>query len=243
MSDPKKQQYLKVSEADLQGVVRTQFDSPNPTPAQLERRQRSLAHLSQLGVPFLPSLPVVEDEVAILPRQPEEIAGRCIAIAICAVKGESNDNELVQELTQQFDASVLFSPNEKVFIENAHPTQQELIDHAWSYEVLHVLLWSLGYIDALKPPNELCDVPSDVSTIRDTGGVAGLTKSAEPRSMSELLDAADLYYHLHWSVIQLRIEEKSSDSLDESIIRERHRALNWLIRYLDQKWDYITTDT
>jgi hypothetical protein len=36
---------------------------------------------------------------------------------------------------------------------------------------------------------------------------------------------------------------RASDKLNEEIIGERHRALNWLIRYMDQEWDEITTDT
>ena len=54
---------------------------------------------------------------------------------------------------------------------------------------------------------------------------------------------ADLYYRLHWAAIELRIKGKASDQVDEGIIRERHRALNWLIRYLNQEWDDVTTDT
>jgi hypothetical protein len=54
---------------------------------------------------------------------------------------------------------------------------------------------------------------------------------------------ADYYYRLHWAAIELRINNKESTKIDEGIIRERHRALNWLIRYLDQDWDEVTTDT
>jgi hypothetical protein len=79
-------------------------------------------------------------------------------------------------------------------------------------------------------------------------GLAGGARSAEslamgevPRAASELLDAADLYYQLHWSAIELRIGGKSNPGLSESVIRER--ALNRLTRYMDQGWDDVTTDT
>ena len=54
---------------------------------------------------------------------------------------------------------------------------------------------------------------------------------------------ADFYYRLHWAAIELRIKGKKSELLDEGVIRERHRALNWLIGYLNQEWDDVTTDT
>lgn len=51
------------------------------------------------------------------------------------------------------------------------------------------------------------------------------------------------HYRLHWAAIDLRIKERSSEKINEEIIRERHRALNWLIRYLNQDWDDVSTDT
>ena len=48
---------------------------------------------------------------------------------------------------------------------------------------------------------------------------------------------AELYYRLHWAAIELRLQGKKSDKIDEGIVRERHRALNWLIGYMEQKWD------
>lgn len=61
--------------------------------------------------------------------------------------------------------------------------------------------------------------------------------------MDEILDAADLYYRLHWAAIELRLNGETSPHVDEGVIRERHRALNWLIRYMDAEWDNVTTDT
>jgi hypothetical protein len=238
----KRADFPTVEESALKGVARTSLDSPKPTRAQLQRRERSLAHLASLDVPSLSTLPVVEDESAITPRSVTEIAERCIAMALCAVKGESNDHAFAQELLDDYKARSFLSPNETAFMANPSPDQQELIDAAWGYEVVHVLLWALGFVDEIQPPNQICDVPAEVRTIRDRG-TDGLVREAKPRSMAEILDRNDLYYHLHWSAIELRLRGESSTALDEGIIRERHRALNWLIHYLDQEWDDVTTDT
>lgn len=54
--------YPTVPESALKGTARTNLDSPKPTTSQLERRNRSLVALKAKGLPYLASLPVVEDE-------------------------------------------------------------------------------------------------------------------------------------------------------------------------------------
>jgi hypothetical protein len=241
-STSERPKYPSVNESVLKGKARTNLDSPQPTPAQLARKAKSIAAIKELGLPFTDNLPVVEDEASITPRSNEEIAERTIALAIAAVKGESNDQQLVDSLITRFSAQQLFTPAELAFITNQSPTQQQLTDFTWQYECIHVLLWSLGHVEKLQPPNEICDVPAEVSIIRDLGREK-LSSTAHPRSISEILDQADYYYRLHWAAIELRINGKRSDKANEEIIDERHKALNWLIRYMGQNWDDITTDT
>lgn len=239
---PERQQYPTVSEKTLQGKARTNLDSPQPTPSQLARKAQSIAAIKELGLPFTDHLPVVEEETSIKPRSAEEIAERALALAIVAVKGEANDQQLVDELIARFSARDLFTPAERAFIANHSPTKQQLTDFSWQYECLHVLLWALGHVEKLQPPNQICDVPAEVSIIRDLGRQK-LSSTARLRSLSEILDQADYYYRLHWAAVELRINGKRSDKANEEIIDERHKALNWLIRYMGQEWDDVTTDT
>ena len=234
--------YPSVDEKALKGKARTSLDSPQPTQSQLARKAKSIGVIKGLGLPVTDHLPVVEDEASITPRSREEIAERALALAISAVKGESNDQKLVDSLITQFSAKQLFTPAELAFITNRSPTQQQLIDFAWQYECVHVLLWSLGHIEKLQPPNHVCDVPAEVSIIRSLGREK-LSSTAHPRPLSEILDQADYYYRLHWAAIELRLNGNKSDKVNEEIIDERHKALNWLIRYMGQNWDDITTDT
>ncbi len=239
-----REDYPTVDESTLQGVVRTNLDSPEPTKAQLDRKARSIALIRQMGLPYMDNLPVVEDERQTTPRLPEQVAKRCIAVALCAVKGETqgNDEALISNLVKMYGAQSFFSPEEAVFIDNPSPEPQQLIDFCWRYECVHVFLWALGHIDELKPPNIICDVPHDVGIIRDTGP-DDFVEKARSRDQAEILDMADLYYRLHWAAIELRLQGKKSEIIDEGIVRERHRALNWLIGYMGQKWDDVSTDT
>jgi hypothetical protein len=234
--------YATADEADLKGIVRTRFDSPNPTEAQLARRAKNNKTIRDMGLPVLEDLPVVEDEKTAPLRTAEEIAKRCLATTFCAVKGETKDQAFVDSLIKDYSAAPYFSPEERQFIKDENPPQQKIVGFAWRYECVHVFLWALAARDDLGPPNEICSVADDMKRIR-TPGPAKFVADSRRRSAQEILDMADLYYRFHWAAINLRIKGQKSDLLDEEVIRERHRALNWLIGYMNQEWDDITTDT
>jgi hypothetical protein len=45
-------------------------------------------------------------------------------------------------------------------------------------------------------------------------------------------------------VVDARVNGRATPAgLDADVIMERHHALNWLIGYMDQAWDDVTTDT
>lgn len=231
-----------VKEEDLKGVLRTRFDSPNPTTAQLARRTYNNKIITELGLPVLDDLPVVEDEKTTQLRSAETIAKRCLATTFCAVKGETKDQSFVDSLIKEYAAHGYFSPEERQFIETMNPPQQKLIDFSWRYECVHVFLWAMGLRDSLSRANETCPVSDDMKLLKKMGPAKFVAESKR-RAPKEILDMADFYYRLHWAAIELRIKGKKSELLDEGVIRERHRALNWLIGYLNQDWDDVRTDT
>jgi len=240
--DPGATTYPTVDERELKGIVRTRFDSPNPTESQLARQARNNKLIQELGLPVLNSLPVIEDEESVTLRSPQEVAQRCLATTLTAIKGETQDQALVDSLVKDYSAASLFSPEETRFIASSAPPKQDLIDFCWRYECVHVFLWALGARDSLAGANEICPVPDDMKAIKRVGPTNFVAKAAL-RPKREILDMADLYYRLHWAAIELRIKGRKSDKADEGVIRERHRALNWLIRYMNQDWDDVTTDT
>lgn len=234
--------YPTVPEASAKGLARTNLDSPIPTQAQLDRRLRSVAAVKQMGLPVLESLPVVEDESTVRARSKQEVAGRCLATAICAVKGGTNDHAAALELADRLASKNLFSPKEELFLRNATPTDQELRSFSWGIECTHVFLWALGYLPALNAPDQQADVQKELNLLLERART-GLSANATLRPMSEILDMADLYYRLDWAAVELRVKGQRNDKANEDIIVERHRALNWLIRYMNQEWDDVTTDT
>ncbi len=58
------------------------------------------------------------------------------------------------------------------------------------------------------------------------------------------LDQADVIYRYHWATTDARIKGQPSPAkLEGGVVQERHYVLNWLIGYMDQDWDDISTDT
>ena len=115
---------------------------------------------------------------------------------------------------------------------------------SWRYERSWVLLWALGYIERLECPPSICDVPQLAGLIRGKS-VEQIVRNAKPRSQREILDAADLIYRLHWAVVEERVNQKVKvpEKVEKGVVQERHAALNWLMGYMGQEWDDISTDT
>jgi hypothetical protein len=239
---PKQKPLMQVPEEALRGVVRTNFDSPEPTAAQLDRKRRNTELLQELGLPTLKTLPVIEDESSVVPRSAEEIAERCLATAVCAMKGECGDQETMREIVERVGAAGLFSPEEQAFMDEENVSDQARAKFCWRYECMHVFLWALGYLPGLKLPHEIADVANEVKPIYEHGR-AGLGKNARLRPLAEIFDQADLYYRLGWAAVEMRLKGETSDVANGEIIVERHRAFNWLIRYQGQDWDQVKTDT
>jgi hypothetical protein len=220
-----------------------QHERKEPSKEATERKERSVKRLQEEGVPTIPHLPVIEDSAEAKKRTTEEIAHRTIAVCITAVKGEGLDQATVDALVKKYDADKFFSPKEAAFIKDLEPKRQDRVQFSWRYECLWVLLWSLGYVEKLDKPNAICNVPKAVTFLKDRD-TARLIKDANLRPLSEILDQADLIYRYHWAVVNARLKgQESPAKLEGGIVQERHYVLNWLIGYMDQEWDDISTDT
>lgn len=230
------------TEAQLQGSVRTSLDHPEPTAHQLSRRTNNGEQIRAMALPVLDSLPVLEDDEAVVVRPVAEVVRRLICIAICAVKAEQDDPEFINGLIDQYQVREWLSDEEREFIKEVPSSPRNRAKFGWRYECAHVLQWWLGLEPSLLPPSQTCNAGVVVRKLKDRS-TADLIEKAQPRSASDLLDAADLYYRLHWAAIELRLKRTPNAAVNEEIVMERHYALNWLITYQGADWDDVQTDT
>ncbi|RYD48086.1 MAG: DUF4272 domain-containing protein, partial [Verrucomicrobiaceae bacterium] len=100
-----------------------------------------------------------------------------------------------------------------------------------------------GQSSTLPKPDGICDVPKLVGFIKDRDA-AQFIKDAKLRPFPDIIDQADLIYRYHWATTDARVKNKPSPAkLEAGVVQERHYALNWLIGYMGQHWDDISTDT
>jgi hypothetical protein len=213
------------------------------SPEALNRKARSIAYLDKQGLTAIEALPAIGDSQTAKKRTKQEIAQRAIALCIVASKGEGIKQAAIDEMIQKYGAQKFFTPKEIAFLTNPKPTPEDLHHFSWGYEGFWVLLWSLGYVDQLGAPLSECDVPKAVGLLQ-SHSTEQFINGAKPRNITEILDAADLYYRYDWIVVDASQKEKDPPgALNPNVVTERHYTLNWLIGYLNQEWDDISTDT
>ena len=106
-----------------------------------------------------------------------------------------------------------------------------------------MLQWVLGMQDTLPFSDAICDVAAISRTVIERG-TDGLRKQLAMRPAGEILDALDLHYRLHWASRQALLKKTPVPAeLNDGVLQERHRALNWLACFEDRDWDDVDTPT
>jgi hypothetical protein len=209
----------------------------------LDRRARSLEILTRESVPYMAQLPVIETSEEAKLRTKDEICYRALSLLTVALKGEGLEQSIVERIVREHGLDSYLTAKESAFIANPSPSDRDRIPFSWRYECAWVLLWALNYVEELERPSQICDVVRSVGFMKDRTTSEFLAGSKE-RSIAEILDQADLIYRYHWAVVSARLKgEPPPQGLIAGVVQERHHALNWLIGYMDQVWDDVTTDT
>lgn len=215
------------------------------TKNQAERRANSEAYCKQKDIPVYkdPNALFVDSEDKVTIRTQDEVVDRALALCYIGLKSEGLEQKNLDRFDKDFDISSKLSPLEKAYATALQPTEQQKTDANWRYESLHVMLWALGFIDSLNYPNQMCNVADDVKIIF-TLKEQQFRQKAKLRSQKEILDQADLILRLDWACVSARVNgQPPPGHLDKGVVFERHHSLNWLISYLNQHWDEVTTDT
>jgi uncharacterized protein DUF4272 len=211
-------------------------------PSALERKARSEARLQALGIPFIPHLPPVPGDEEALLQPPTEVARRAVALLAVALRGEGLEQPVVLSILRNTGLWDACSPAEQAFLTDPHPDRQALVNAAWRYEALAVMLWALGHLE-LRPPAAICDVAGIAGFMKEYG-LEELVAKAQLRPLPQILEELDFTYRCHWAVVDARASGRPAPGgLDPGVVFERHYALNWLTVHGDEEWDDVTTDT
>jgi hypothetical protein len=215
------------------------------TKDQQARRAQSEAYCRAHEIPYYknPTAMLTDSEAEAILRTKDQVVDRALALCFTGLKSEGMKEAQLAEIDKAYHISSKLTPTERAYVTAPHPTEQQRIDANWRYEGLHVLLWALGYVPALAYPDRMCEVAPDVKIIHDLSETQ-FRERAKLRTKKEILDQADLILRLDWACTEARLKKEPAPSeLNSDAVVERHHALNWLIRYGDQEWDDVSTDT
>jgi hypothetical protein len=215
------------------------------TNAQKDRRAHSEAYCKAHNIPVYsnPNSLFIDDDQEVTIRTKDEVVNRALALCYIGLKSEGLEQSKLDLINAKYEISDKLTAAEKEYVNAKQPTEQQKTDANWRYEGLHVTLWALGFIKELAYPDQLCNVAQDVKIIHDLTEEEFRSK-AKLRSKKEILDQADLILRLDWACVDARVNNKPAPGkMDKGVVYERHYALNWLINFMNQEWDKVTTDT
>lgn len=214
------------------------------SPNAVARKNRTIKQLKKEGVPTIKHLPVIQDEADTTLRSVPETVKRVIVLMLVADRAEGESIASSQERMIQYGLTEDdFSPLEWGFINNPEPDDYEYQFYGQRYEAAWTLLWTLRFVNQLARPDTYADVPQAKRILAERS-TDTLIMEAQMRSVSEILDMADLTYRYHWAIMDAMLYgNQPPTGLKPPVAYERHYALNWLIGYQDQAWDDVTTDT
>jgi hypothetical protein len=213
-----------------------------PYPEQaLARKTATTALLAARGIIVPDSLPplICEDELTL--RSRDEAVERARALLLVALRAESVASgeamPVATLLSKMPLADDALSPSEQAFLQQDVPSKEDCAQLIWRYESLRLLEWALGLVDQLPFPDAPAEAAAVVATLIDMRG-------PQLRPAGEILDALDLHYRLHWQIRQSRLKHGvEASGVDADVVMERHRALNWLVRFQHAGWDEVDTPT
>jgi hypothetical protein len=212
----------------------------------LTRKEKTQKYLEKKDVKINYNLPHIESEEEVSIRTPKEIAQRVTILAttnMVAFNGMTGVE--ATEYLKKYNLWDFVTPDEKDFLKN--PTDQKKNQETWKCEGIWTLMWSLKVVNDLGFPNELCSLRNISADEYPIGQGKNpnkfINRITESRTKSEILDANDLYYRMYWTCVDARINGHELNELNSGVVYERHYALNWLINYMEQEWDNVSTDT
>jgi hypothetical protein len=214
-----------------------------------DRKEKTEGLLRTKGIPYFSGLPPVESEEETELKAPEEVGIR-IACLFCVVGSAYCVSDAVyrkhlEKFLKKHQLWDHLTPNELAFLTHQTPDQLTINGYTWKCEDLFFLMWASNIFEQLPWPDQKTE-PSRIIAAFPSLDISPwrFIVDLQLRAKSEILDASDLLYRLHWATTQARIEgNPPPGGLEPGVVYEWHYAVNWITNYDDEGWDNVSTDT
>ena len=186
------------------------------------RRRRTDAYCQMWVVPLIAGEAPVLVSGVVAVRTSVAVRARVLAFSLCALKGQGLSQHEVFAMADALSIWDGLTVAESDFVLDPAPSAHELVQAAWRFEAVNVLLWAIGSVRHLAFPD----------TVVDSGGLTSSAlglKSADSlrlRSEKELLDAADVARRLR--VVGAAVSPPPAGML-LGVLYERAFAFDWLL--------------
>lgn len=221
------------------------------------RKEKSEKILAKHKVMLNPNLPRIENEdeanikpvEAALKRALTAFITVQIAIDICNDNGAAESVEFFTPIMERFGIMDELTDDEKPYfdLENCgNISQDAAYQLQWRLEMCVPVFWALGLWKKMDYPSEMTDTVPLIHLIGGCGSFEEVMSYVKMRSVSEILDLADLLFRMDWACVEARIKNDPSISgdLNPDVVVEQHKGINWLIgAYGAEDWDNVAPHT
>lgn len=214
------------------------------TDVQKARHENNNKLLSENDIAVSQTLTCLYNDEDVRIKSIDEAADRAIACLLCVQIACDIANDDYEEsvkffrpLFEKYEVQNCLNSKEKRILDGSY-TVQDAIDMDWAYESYWALCWCMGLVDDISDGSVICDCEKAVSFLMDSSTKTEFKSKCRLRSKEEILDMQDLYYRYQWAINDSKVNETSSSGdLDPSIVIERRRALEWMLRDVDDWYD------
>ena len=209
------------------------------------RITKNMNLLKEKNIPYIEHMKAIPFNSCTNLRSKEEIINRMLAdyaVATCALYSLEGKVNIIPSVLNQMDEKLnlksVISPEDIKFL-NAMSEQkvskQSLQDATWAFEECAMLMWALSLIEKPNSNNE-CNVEELDKFFFNTKNYDELKSQCSLKSKNEILEHADLLFRYHWACRETRMQGKPLPQLNEMIVQEQRRGLEWVLNWQIEKY-------
>lgn len=178
-------------------------------------------------------------------RPLEDVVGRALVLNVLLNIHFNAPTEVVKKWIAKHKLNSHLTVREKDILSRSNDqiTKQESIDLYWYIEGLWALMWATKIIEHMPFDKGISDdMVEFCPDLRIDEGPEKFSNTMKLRSNTELFQALDLYYRLHWWTRDGNLNGYETGSVSLDIIMERRKALEWLFNP-NCDWDSVPNHT
>ena len=214
-----------------------------------ERKAENEAYIRSQGIGVFEGLPYCPDASEVKLKDFDTICRRAVAALLMTQyvlelgKEEPENVSFFVGLLRQFGVEDALNAKEQKLY-SMQFEQQDALDVVWEYECYWSLVWALGLVEDIRDAGGICDCDTAIRLVAGCKSMQEFEAQCKLRSVDETLDMLDLYYRYHWACVQKRAIDPTlpTGNLNEEVVFERRRGLEWLISEEDD-WHDIALHT